>query len=167
MNLFCMTGARLALDLVNQDKNTLPSHTLELLVYDTQCEYDVAMNHFISLVQRRTPPIAGILGIVYCFIFLMYPFIFLDQKRTPCISSMLSMLDCNVFLICHSMLLVQNGTSITCTLNIIYCCTLYHFISLVQKKTPPRTNIIAIVCCWGFFPYIIMSCSYFRRELHP
>ncbi|CAG5120744.1 unnamed protein product [Candidula unifasciata] len=55
-------GARLALDLVNQDVTTLPNHTLELLVYDTQCEYDVAMNHFISLIQRRAPPISGILG---------------------------------------------------------------------------------------------------------
>ncbi|KAH9515724.1 hypothetical protein Btru_011828 [Bulinus truncatus] len=55
-------GAKLAIELVNKDPNTLPNHTLEMVVFDTKCEYDVAMNHFITLAQRRSPPIAGILG---------------------------------------------------------------------------------------------------------
>ncbi|KAK0061791.1 venus kinase receptor [Biomphalaria pfeifferi] len=55
-------GAKLAVDLVNKDPQTLPNHTLELLVHDTKCEYDVAMNQFITLAQKKLPPIVGILG---------------------------------------------------------------------------------------------------------
>ncbi|XP_012937195.1 uncharacterized protein LOC101848348 [Aplysia californica] len=55
-------GAKLAVELVNLDPNTLPNHTLELLVADTECQYDTAISRFISMVLEPEPPIVGILG---------------------------------------------------------------------------------------------------------
>lgn len=57
-------GARLAIDLVNADNTTLPSHELALIVNDTQCRADLAMNNFINLMlmQDHSFKILGILG---------------------------------------------------------------------------------------------------------
>ncbi|RUS70621.1 hypothetical protein EGW08_021618, partial [Elysia chlorotica] len=54
-------AAELALEMVNRDPDTLPSYRLEMIVNDTKCERDTAMGQFIA-IQRRQPPIAGILG---------------------------------------------------------------------------------------------------------
>ncbi|GFS16037.1 guanylate cyclase [Elysia marginata] len=54
-------AAELALDMVNEDPDILPSYRLEMIVNDTQCKHDTAMGQFIAF-QRRQPPITGILG---------------------------------------------------------------------------------------------------------
>ena len=61
---YLYAGARLAIDRVNADNATLPSHELALIVNDTQCQADVAMNNFIKLMlmQDHSFKILGILG---------------------------------------------------------------------------------------------------------
>ena len=59
--IFISPAAELAVEIVNQDPNILPSYNLEVIVNDTQCKRDVAIGQFIAM-QRRQPPIAGILG---------------------------------------------------------------------------------------------------------
>jgi hypothetical protein len=60
-------AAGLAIDLVNNDSSTLPSHELVLIVNDTQCQADVAMNNFIKLMlkQSHSFKILGVLGNFY------------------------------------------------------------------------------------------------------
>ncbi|KAL8610364.1 hypothetical protein ACOMHN_041178 [Nucella lapillus] len=57
-------GARLAIDLVNADNTTLPSHELALIVNDTRCQADVATNNFIKLMlmHDHSFKILGVLG---------------------------------------------------------------------------------------------------------
>ncbi|KAK7475017.1 hypothetical protein BaRGS_00033764, partial [Batillaria attramentaria] len=57
-------GAQLAVDLVNADNETLPAYDLSLIVNDTQCQPDVAMNDFIQLMlkQDHSFKMIGILG---------------------------------------------------------------------------------------------------------
>lgn len=57
-------GARLAIDLVNADNETLPAYELSLIVNDTRCQPDVAMNDFIQLMlkQDHSFKMIGILG---------------------------------------------------------------------------------------------------------
>ena len=61
---YLFAGARLAIELVNADNTTLPSHELALIFNDTQCRADVAMNNFIKLMlmQDHSFKILGILG---------------------------------------------------------------------------------------------------------
>lgn len=61
-------GAKLAIDLVNADNMTLPSHELVLIVNDTQCRADVAMSNFINLMLMKDHSfkILGILGRCLC-----------------------------------------------------------------------------------------------------
>ncbi|XP_076448850.1 uncharacterized protein LOC143285448 [Babylonia areolata] len=57
-------GALLAIDLVNADNSTLPSHELALIVNDTKCQADVATNNFIKLMlmHDHSFKILGVLG---------------------------------------------------------------------------------------------------------
>lgn len=59
-------GAKFAIDMVNQDSSVLPTHELDLIVNDTRCRADVALNNFIKLMlmQDHSFKILGILGMV-------------------------------------------------------------------------------------------------------
>lgn len=56
-------GAKLALDIVNQNHHILPNHDLEMVVVDSQCQPGIALKEFIRYVGKRSAiPIAGVLG---------------------------------------------------------------------------------------------------------
>ncbi|PVD21200.1 hypothetical protein C0Q70_19369 [Pomacea canaliculata] len=59
-----VVGAKFAIDMVNQDSSVLPTHELDLIVNDTRCRADVALNNFIKLMlmQDHSFKILGILG---------------------------------------------------------------------------------------------------------
>ena len=59
---FCVVGAKMAIDFINDDDSILPDYQLVLLVQDTQCKVDMAMKHFVQYISNVTHPIAGIVG---------------------------------------------------------------------------------------------------------
>jgi ABC-type branched-subunit amino acid transport system substrate-binding protein len=57
-----LPGAVLAKNLINADPNILPDYELELLVQDTQCVVDIAMQQFLEFVIDKTQQVSGIIG---------------------------------------------------------------------------------------------------------
>jgi ABC-type branched-subunit amino acid transport system substrate-binding protein len=57
-----LTGAQMAIEYINSDPTILGDYELKMLVVDTQCTVNLAMEQFLNYVVDKTYPIAGILG---------------------------------------------------------------------------------------------------------
>ena len=57
-----VSGAQMALELINQDPEILGENELVLLIQDTQCKTDLVIKQFLYYLVNDTYPIAGILG---------------------------------------------------------------------------------------------------------